>query len=815
MSKLLRKQLFSIWESLQEAQQVLGRLIAGNQWEEMSGLLADCQEGAIAIGNQMETIYGEGLESVHALESYCEILFHLAESKDVTTCEENYALAGDQLLIIKSHMEKEIPDRLEVVFLPYKAAMWDSLESIYLAAKEDPDCDAYCVPIPYYDLNSDRSFGELHDEQKEYPKNIKVTDWQTYQLEERKPDVIFIHNPYDDWNLVTSVEPRFYAKNLRNYTEKLVYVPYFVLDEIEPDNLPAIENMKHFCFLPGTIYADKVIVQSEGIKKIYIDEYIKAAQEQGAEVDREQLEEKFMGLGAPKFDKVQSMTREDLEIPEEWMKVIQKPEGTWKKIILYNTGVAAFLKYEDKMLKKIKSVLSLFKGKKDETALLWRPHPLLEKTMKSMRPGFLEEYQEIVKKYKEEGWGIYDDTPYMDRAVALSDAYYGDGSSMVWLFQKTGKLAMVQDVNEECERMKLSVTDLKSIDGDIIFLTTNPIGLFEYSVEKARLKYLGWGGKKNNKLSVAMCMYDNKVFVAPYYSDEMVIYDMKKNNFNRISLSEKLGISEKGLKHYHVVACYKNKAFFLGEKDSVMLCVNMDNYNITPIVQWKTEFMEQYGVEAGIFTHADICIVDDSFWIALDKKNMIMQYNMEKNIYSFYYVGERAIQYNTICFDGKFFWLTGDENFIVRWEKESNNIKIYDVFPEGFEVTKPDCCWKELFSGSLLRNNSIYLAPLKANMMLRIDLKTGALIKVKNVEKTCFVMKDIQKQGVYIQEDKETPYQNDNAYIINENKLNRMDFEMCLEDINNLEQFQNDGFYHSRALSLENNNGLLIYHKVT
>lgn len=42
MSKLLRKQLFSIWESLQEAQQVLGELIAGNQMEEMVNLLADC-----------------------------------------------------------------------------------------------------------------------------------------------------------------------------------------------------------------------------------------------------------------------------------------------------------------------------------------------------------------------------------------------------------------------------------------------------------------------------------------------------------------------------------------------------------------------------------------------------------------------------------------------------------------------------------------------------------------------------------------------------------------------------------------------------
>ena len=98
---------------------------------------------------------------------------------------------------------------------------------------------------------------------------------------------------------------------------------------------PAIENMKHFCFLPGTIYADKVIVQSEGMKQIYIDEYIKVAEERGIEADREQLEEKFVGSGYPKYEKERNVLREELEIPEEWMKVIQKPDGSWKKIVLY------------------------------------------------------------------------------------------------------------------------------------------------------------------------------------------------------------------------------------------------------------------------------------------------------------------------------------------------------------------------------------------------------------------------------------------------------------------------------------------------
>ena len=66
--------------------------------------------------------------------------------------------------------------RIEAVFLPYKASMWDSLESVWKAADEDPDCDAYVIPIPYFDRNPDGSFGPMHDERLDYPDNVPVTD---------------------------------------------------------------------------------------------------------------------------------------------------------------------------------------------------------------------------------------------------------------------------------------------------------------------------------------------------------------------------------------------------------------------------------------------------------------------------------------------------------------------------------------------------------------------------------------------------------------------------------------------------------------
>ena len=65
----------------------------------------------------------------------------------------------------------------------------------------------------------------------------------------------------------------------------------------------------------------------------------------------------------------------------------------------------------------------------------------------STRPQLYEQYLEIVEKYKREGFGIYDDSSDMDRALVLADAYYGDQSSLVVLCNAIHKPIMIQNVS--------------------------------------------------------------------------------------------------------------------------------------------------------------------------------------------------------------------------------------------------------------------------------------------------------------------------------------------------------------------------------
>ena len=426
MSRAVRKQLFEALDTLKKATHLLRGIIEEGGTDELLEMLTDCQECAIAIGTRIDSIYGEGTESVHLLEKYCENIYDLSEAVGENEQKKKYKDLTKKIATIRETMETELKDTLEVVFLPYNVTMWDSLESIWLAAKEDENCISYVIPIPYYDKKEDGSLGEEHYDGNDYPEYIPVTDYQEYDFELRQPDIIFIHNPYDGGNRVTSVHPFFYSKNLKQYTDTLVYVPYFVM----AGNWLG-ENLM---LTTGVVYADYVIVQTEREKEYYVNCF-KRHYPQFNVVD------KFLPLGSPKFDKIHQLRKDCVKIPDTWIEKIQN-----RKVILYNTGISTFLYYGERYLKKMENVFARFKGQRD-VVLLWRPHPLMEMAAASKNQKFLERYLQIKNSFLEEGSGIYDDMQDMYPAIALSDMYYGDHSSIVWLYFKTKKKLQVQNVD--------------------------------------------------------------------------------------------------------------------------------------------------------------------------------------------------------------------------------------------------------------------------------------------------------------------------------------------------------------------------------
>ena len=233
-----------------------------------------CQQRAIDFGTFIEGDEGEGHPTVKMLEDFCEVLYEIHEeiqSERGLSADSAKARLDTMVNRIEESANKDITITTVKLFLPYKASMWDSLESVWMKANEDPNCTAIVIPIPYFDKNPDGSVKQMHYEGNDYPDNVPVVSFENFDFMGVHPDEVYIHNPYDDWNYVTSVHPYFYTDNIKKFTDKLIYIPYFVLAEPDVDNPDVLESLKGYVLSKGVVNADEVIVQSENIKEQYIN----------------------------------------------------------------------------------------------------------------------------------------------------------------------------------------------------------------------------------------------------------------------------------------------------------------------------------------------------------------------------------------------------------------------------------------------------------------------------------------------------------------------------------------------------------------
>lgn len=424
MRKKKKEQIISLLQCYKEAHSTIRKGIEEGRGEEAISLLVLCQEGMEKIEQDTEKELDGKAEREALFSSYQEALYSCYLSL-IKTEEEN-AEPGtsclDRAEAYFSKIEEEIasiPSKTLHLFLPYKASMWDSMESVYFAALQDPSCEALVMPITYYE-KEDGKFGKRINERAEFPREIETID-EGFSLEEAQPDVIYIHNPYDDKNILTSVDPRYYSFHLKDYTENLVYIPYYTtMGKAGFGSL----------FMPVYRYVHHIVVQSEEHKQRLPKE----------------VQEKARILGSPKLDRALAYSQNPPEMPEDWKRI-----AGGRKIYYYNTVIEEMLGNPESFLQKMEEVFSLFK-ENPKYCLLWRPHPLLESSFLAVGTAYRKRFLELKLRYLTEEIGIYDSSAEPERAVALSSVYLGDEtSSMAALFLAGGKPLFILDstVSEE------------------------------------------------------------------------------------------------------------------------------------------------------------------------------------------------------------------------------------------------------------------------------------------------------------------------------------------------------------------------------
>ena len=495
-----KRMLLSLCDTMQEAHQ---EIFNSESTNEVKDLCSSCQEAAIRIGESLEN-EGEGLysEEVNRLEQYCEAVYSLSERNDIN---EDDIFGLDKIVenVIDSIIC--IHTRLKVAFFPYKADMWDSLESFYLAAKEDPETEAYLVPIPYFEFDQEKNTWESRYDFERFPVSEDPVPFDRFNHRDGSVDIAYVHNPYDNRNYVTSIHPDYYSSELKKHVAKLVYAPYFVTAGYMADgmlNLPVYENM------------DYAVFQSENTKKCCEGTY---------------YYDKILPFGSSKFDMIIRKSRMEMKLPDGWEDVIRG-----RKTLMLNSSINDLLGWNMAALEKLEYVFGMFE-KDGRIALIWRPHPLYEATLRSMRPELVEKYECLKKRFAESGIGVFDTTPDISDTVAIADGYIGSGaSSVINLFGAAGKPAflfnnMIRQPVSEDERRVLYLSGIAYFRGRLYMRPYHINAIFSVSAGNPdeELRYEGSIPDVENWTCSLTGLVEakGKLYMSPFFAKDAMRYD--------------------------------------------------------------------------------------------------------------------------------------------------------------------------------------------------------------------------------------------------------------------------------------------------
>lgn len=325
-------------------------------------MLAQCQSVAIDLGNFIEQMKGEENLSakacVAALEEYCEKIFNvynnlsLALGREKEDFQKLCAALNWAFVQMKQTVESEIIYKKLVAFLPDNPKRWKEMQALYDYYTQQENTEACVIPLPLFTKNL---YGEIvagqdeydrNDKRNEYPAYLNVIPWHTVQMQSYEFAAIVIQNPYDAENPYLTVPPVYYAKQLQQYTDCLIYMMPQGVNDFTENDITDVYGLKYSLMMPGAMYADRILIESPAMKALFVNHLTAFAGEDTKEV----WADKVMTISA--FSGESAQTGQ----PVQNGQCGQTPP---KKKLLYCIGENEFYENAEMAINKVKERLNV------------------------------------------------------------------------------------------------------------------------------------------------------------------------------------------------------------------------------------------------------------------------------------------------------------------------------------------------------------------------------------------------------------------------------------------------------------------------
>ena len=327
----------------------------------------------------------------------------------------NSALLGQQIVNYRLKLKAVNHEKINVVFICHRPAVWESLHSVYDALKEDADFNVSIVAIPnkkelpglvlnheVYESEGAEDFWKEYDCINGY--NYETKEW--FDLKKLEPDYVFFQQPY---NLMRS--DGYKSWNVAQYA-KICYVPYAydfigkgILEETSPEDF-----MK--CI---SIYFTQNDIDDELVNQVL----------KGYSADNV----KTIVSGFPRYDNLEQYKTINSKTwdfaTEDNYKVMWTPR--W----CTNEGNCNFFEYKDKLVD--------YAMNHKDIAFLFRPHPQAFTNWNKTGEFTVDEAEKYKKLYEmSDNMRIDTNKSYFD-TIFSSDCLISDTSSFIADYFMTGK----------------------------------------------------------------------------------------------------------------------------------------------------------------------------------------------------------------------------------------------------------------------------------------------------------------------------------------------------------------------------------------
>lgn len=217
---------------------------------------------------------------------------------------------------------------------------------------------------------------------------------------------------------------------------------------------------------------------------------------------------------------------------------------------------------------------------------------------------------------------------------------------------------------------------------------------------------------------------ENSIFCMPDNGAAIWIYDIKKNNFSKITLNNPNKVR---LKVYDFWK-YENKLFAVSNGLGQIIEIDIIKKKIEKYHILCDEGKIEKSIKAGTKIYSLSSVSNEVYQFDLNTKK-IMTYKIP-NI-------ER--KFSTFCFDGEKFWLSGYRKEIYVWDMEKNTVKTIGGFPGEFGIYnfakdtegEVDCIAEEyeqpVFLNVVAVDRNIWFLPYQANKIIYMDKENNKL----------------------------------------------------------------------------------------